>query len=103
MAKANWLPSLAPQVFTEIAAATSEEKQFNHHDADRAKHLTDAITALMRNKSLNPLSCERRPPKENKNRKNYFAIGRVIVVVGTHALGKHLAYNAGKHAWPHAP
>ena len=103
MAKANWFPSPAPKVFSEIAAPTFEEQRFNYHDAERAKRLADAIAILMRDISMDPVSCERRPAKENKNGKRCYAIGRITVLVGTHALGKDVAYNADDRAGPHAP
>ena len=65
--EANWLPSPAPKVFSEIVAPTFEEQHVNRHDADSAKRLTDAITALMCDITLNPVRCERRPPMEKKN------------------------------------
>ena len=65
-AKANWLPFPAPKVFSEIAATNFEEQRPNHHAADRAKRLTDAIAVLMRDISMDPVSCERRPAMEKK-------------------------------------
>ena len=44
-----------------------------------------------------------RPPKDKKNRKPCYAIGCIIVSVGTHALGKDAAYNAEKGAGPQSP
>ena len=71
---------------------------------DRKEFPLDCLNSKPpRIKTTRVFKSSKQAPEVKKNRKPYFAIGRIIVSVGAHALGQDVAYNADDRAGPHAP